>query len=212
LIEFTNMSITFQQTVIQPRITDVTFSDGKFNLKAKSLTVPGPCVGGSNPSGLVTTQQIQLAVTDLDYTLPLIVGYIQHNICINIQCYSNSHQKCIDVIYGQPDQQDLITGNVTEPILIPPTHNLPKISIPSGTMDWFTDIWNFDNWYDYILAIVSIFVFIIALVILKMIFPPMWSAIKYLLHISKLSDFNKMKQVKSNDLENTVTWYKQKSG
>jgi len=129
-VEFKNVTVTFHQSGVKPKIKSVKLDDDKEHIiiQASSMTSAGSCYVYSYPEGLFLTAQIDLITTVQTFTFPLYAITANGSYSVGIRCYQYSDQQGISVNYDH-------------------SSNVPDHYKPSGTPGW-SNSWNPGNLWD----------------------------------------------------------------
>lgn len=117
IVQFNNLSVSFESSTIKPRINSVTFDvDNKtLTVNAQSVTTGGVCYLFSTPTNFIITQNIALTVAPKDYIYDIEQLVYIGKVDIGIRCQktlvTNSVQ--VNVNYTQIGQN--VTTNDTAP-------------------------------------------------------------------------------------------------
>jgi len=196
LVTFNNFTIKFDNTVVKPLIKSIIQDKDDPSvvwLEAVSTTVSGTCQIGTGDGILVTTHPITLTVSPQKFEMSLTYGPIHTDVQFIIMCYSNQVTKNARIDYSQQITSNVVTYNVSAQIykqnevdgsflsINTPNFENPFSGMGDSVSDFFKGLFNLCfscSLGSLIMSIVKLLIiiggFIIALVILKVLFSACW--------------------------------------
>lgn len=193
-IVFKNITIKFDVTNVDPRITRLDHDDDEIRVWAESTSVKGSCILMTSDD-VTPTKSIELTLTPNKYTLPIIVDKFKGDINVILQCYKNREvvKFYVEVERGNLDLDYKSINATSVRRLSKELSTWEKVSKNSGRVwDWITDQFSVffqltssgvANWFiGIILSIVVLALIPVALyasyLVLKWVLCKLWNLFK----------------------------------
>jgi len=117
LVQFFNLSVSFESSTIQPRINSISFDQAAntVTINAQSVTTGGVCYVYSTPTNFIITQSIALTVAAKDYVYDIESLVYLGNVDIGVRCQKNLATKSVQVAVNYTQIGQNVTVNDTAP-------------------------------------------------------------------------------------------------
>jgi len=117
LINFFNLSVSFESSTIQPRINSVSFNQtgNTVTVNAQSVTTGGVCYLYTTPTNFIITQSIVLTVAPKDFVYDIESLVYIGKVDIGIRCQKNLASKAVQVAVNFTQIGQNVTVNDTTP-------------------------------------------------------------------------------------------------